>query len=356
MKIENDIHAFNRSKIFEQLDYQPEPAGYHSKIPWVVQQQIAATNGVHYVDRIGKLYDYPVYELPVNKVSDNKLMLDIGCGWGRWLIGGANKGYIPVGIDLRLEFCKTSRTVLSDLNKNGYTVVADLENLPFQDNVFDLVWSFSVIQHTHINRLTNCLLHINRILSESGFTYLEFPNKDGIRNRFGPVKSPAQKTVGDYDSWVVRYYSIKEYEAIFNKYLSAIAFTNHSFLGIGVLKEDLKYVSLKNKLLCTASLIGSALTNIIPGLYHFSDSIYIHAEKKSKGIRAENERLQKFRYLHQQNPSDNLNIACLLRCPKTGNQLVLDESKTKLVNTEAGIYYPVIDGIPLLIISEAAAI
>src|SRR5438477_7293587 len=98
MTEDNEI-SFNRSKIYEKLDYEKEPGNYAGGIPWIVQQQIAATNGVHYMDRIGKLSGYPVYEMPVPHVSE-KLMLDIGNGWGRWLVAGANKGYIPVGIDI----------------------------------------------------------------------------------------------------------------------------------------------------------------------------------------------------------------------------------------------------------------
>src|SRR5690606_20076247 len=136
-------------KIYEKLQYRPEPENYSSSIPWLVQQQVSATNGIHYGDLVGKLKEYPIYELPVPYHKQNGLFLDIGCGWGRWLVAGSNKGYIPIGIDLRLEFCETSKRVLSDLNKTGYTVVADLENIPFKENIFSLVWSFSVIQHTH---------------------------------------------------------------------------------------------------------------------------------------------------------------------------------------------------------------
>src|SRR5690349_5246700 len=102
MQNENEVIAFNRSKIYEKLEYKSPPAGYDSKIPWIVQQQIAATNGFHYLDRIGKLKDYPVYRLPVPEVRDNGLMLDIGCGWGRWLVAGSRRGFIPIGIDIRL--------------------------------------------------------------------------------------------------------------------------------------------------------------------------------------------------------------------------------------------------------------
>ena len=103
---------FNRSKIYERLQYQPEPQGYSKRIPWTIQNQIAGTNGIHYIDRVGKLSEIPEYELPVKKVTGNPLMLDIGSGWGRWLIAGAKKGYIPVALDLRLEFCETQQEVL----------------------------------------------------------------------------------------------------------------------------------------------------------------------------------------------------------------------------------------------------
>ena len=91
-----DNDAFDRSKIYEKLDYVPEPSGYKAGLPWVVQQQIAATNGIQYVDRIGKLNEYPEFELPVSMVEEG-LMLDIGTGWGRWLIAGQKKAIRLLG-------------------------------------------------------------------------------------------------------------------------------------------------------------------------------------------------------------------------------------------------------------------
>ena len=121
---------FERSKIYERLDYTHQPPDYTGKLPWTVQQQIAATNGIQYADRVGKLTDYPTYELPVKNISAG-LMPDIGTGWGRWLVAGATKGYIPVGIDLRLEFCQAARQTLKRADKKGYVVVADLKEILF---------------------------------------------------------------------------------------------------------------------------------------------------------------------------------------------------------------------------------
>jgi len=119
MPAHNDTESFDRQRIYEKLEYKPKPANYSGKLPWIVQQQIALTNGKQYADKVGKLIDYPVYELPVSAVKEG-LMLDIGPGWGRWLIAGANKGYIPVGADLRLEFCEAA---LATLRASGKKVI-----------------------------------------------------------------------------------------------------------------------------------------------------------------------------------------------------------------------------------------
>ncbi len=349
-KVEENIE-FNKSKIYEKLKYEHEPKNYEGKLPWTVQQQIAATNGMHYIDRIGKLIDYPYYELPLPSVGKG-IMLDIGNGWGRWLLAGAKKGYIPVGIDIRHEFCKTALETLHNNKQHGYSLVADLKNLPFKNDIFDLVWSFSVLQHTHKNRLRSCIKNIHRILNDSGFAFLEFPNKNGIRNRFTTVKRESFKA-DDYNSWGVRYYTIKEYRDFFKTVFANFEFQNHSFLGIGVLPEDMKYVSFKNKVICMASLLSSYLTKIIPPLKYISDSIYIKACKQSENrISSSVDDITLFLDAHKNDPTDNLNIRFLLRCPISGSSLELNANRTKLIVQKEGIAYPILDGIPIMIESE----
>ena len=342
--------SFNRSKIYEKLDYHPQPEGYNKSISWIVQNQIAATNGIHYIDRIGKLDHYPIFELPVQKVTGQQLMLDIGSGWGRWLIAGANKGYIPVGIDLRLEFCETQQLVLKELGLRGYSVVADLENIPFADHVFNLVWSFSVLQHVHKKRLMKCIQHIDRILASEGFIKVELPNKKGIRNRMLSklVNNPEQE---EFNSWCVRYYTLEEYEQMFQTALNNPSFSNHSVLGIGVLKEDLRYVSWRNKILCAGSLLLSGIASVASPVKHISDSVYLQATKKSApGV---NNHISQFFKTHFQRPHDNLNIVSLLRCPITGDPVELSPDRKKVISRKANICYPVVNDIPVMVASES---
>jgi SAM-dependent methyltransferase/uncharacterized protein YbaR (Trm112 family) len=351
-----ETEKFDRSKIYEKLATDPQPLNYSGNLPWIVQQQIAATNGKHYTDRIGKLKDYPVYKLPVPKVESG-LMLDIGNGWGRWLIAGANRGYIPIGIDIRLEFCETALHTLKAQGKNGYSLVADLKNIPFKSGIFNLVWSFSVIQHTHKSRLINCLEHINRIIKTDGYAFLEFPNKHGIKNRFGNVQA-TEAEKDDYNSWNVRYYSIDEYREFFKNIFGNFSYKNHSLIGIGILKDDLKYVSFKNKILSGISLLGSMLTKIIPGLTKISDSIYIkvYKNKNTPDDVINNNSVALFNASHNLDPTNNLNIIHILRCPVTGESLKLSDDKLSLISSKAGIRFPIVNNIPILIQSEAVSL
>ena len=343
---------FERSKIYEKLAYRPMPEDYKGSLPWLVQMQIAATNGKQYYDRVGKLKQYPRYELPVAKV-ERGLMLDIGCGWGRWLVAGDQKGYIPVGMDLRLEFCEASLETLKSNDIKGYAVAGDLKELPFQPEVFDFIWSFSVIQHTHKTRMEACIENIYRILKTDGFTKLEFPSADGFRNKRGPVNTSLLKA-DDFNSWVVRYYPVEVYKKFFMDLFGNFRYEVHSFLGIGVLKEDLKYVSLKNKILCALSLFLTQVAKHVPPIKKISDSIYTESYKTSG--ETNETAINAFLKAHHEEPYRNVNIVHLLQCPITGESLQADAAAGFVTNLSRTISYPVINNIPVIIRSEARSV
>lgn len=43
----------------------------------------------------------------------------------------------------------------------------------------------------------------------------------------------------------------------------------------------------------------------------------------------------------------------ILRCPKSGGKLELDKEKMELVCKESRLAYPIIDGIPIMLLDEA---
>ncbi len=48
-----------------------------------------------------------------------------------------------------------------------------------------------------------------------------------------------------------------------------------------------------------------------------------------------------------------MNIVSLLRCPVSGGELTLDETRAKLISPSAKVYYAINNNIPILVKTEA---
>lgn len=317
-----------------------------------VQRMIAGTNGRMYVERIGKLDSYPIPNIPIEPSTDG-LLLDIGCGWGRWVVSAARLGYIPIGMDIKLEAVLAARQVLSDFNLKGYFVVADLKKLPFKAGVFDTVWSYSVIQHTHRRRAYSCVRDIHRVLRTGGFCALEFPTRHGIRNKFVQLRS--RENEDDYDSWCVRYYTIKELKQMLSTLFGNFKYWSHCYFSIGIQPVDLRYVAARYKTLILTSMMLAQASRVFPPLKWVSDSVYVRAEKRERVEEGcAGEAVKAFRQQHRQTAgNDNLLLLDLLCCPVSGGDLSLAGDRSELISEQAGLAFPIREGIPVLLEEEA---
>ncbi|KFD62438.1 hypothetical protein M514_10706, partial [Trichuris suis] len=94
-------------------------------------------------------------------LKENCLLLDVGCGNGKYLSYRADT--IKIGCDRSLELCKICR-------RKGYQVLqADCRNIPFRDETFDAVLSIAVIHHlSTTERRIQALNQLIRVLRPGG--------------------------------------------------------------------------------------------------------------------------------------------------------------------------------------------
>ena len=101
------------------------------------------------------------------------LVLEAGCGTGlimSRLQSPANEIY---GFDISLGMLKAAK------ERQFKVVQADITNIPFEDNTFDLVYSFKVLAHVpHIRR---ALAEMVRVTKPNGVIAAEFYNKNSMR-------------------------------------------------------------------------------------------------------------------------------------------------------------------------------
>ncbi len=78
----------------------------------------------------------------------DKNVLEIGCGIGSHSQVIAQKGCNLTCIDLAERSIEITKRRFKLKNLNANIIQADCENLPFENNYFDYIWSWGVIHHT----------------------------------------------------------------------------------------------------------------------------------------------------------------------------------------------------------------
>jgi SAM-dependent methyltransferase len=113
-----------------------------------------------------------------------KKILDAGCGGGRNLVYFLKNGYEVYGIDPNPNAVLAVRELsatLSPANAKENFVVATAENLPFDDNSFDLVISSAVLHFAQsADHFHNMMHSIWRVLKPGGYLFARLASDIGI--------------------------------------------------------------------------------------------------------------------------------------------------------------------------------
>jgi SAM-dependent methyltransferase len=250
----------------------------HCRVDPYVQSSIRITNGNLYGPLVDRLSRYPIPAWPAAPGSqDAGLLLDIGCGWGRWMVAAGRAGYKPVGVDIELEAVQAARRVMAEHGVIGLVVVADLAALPFKSAAFDFVFSYSAIQHVDRRTASDCIVEIARVLRANSACLVELPLKPGLTNwRHSWRKCGKQ----DPDPWAVRYYSWRELGKLFRPF-GGLRIRADSFGGINVQRDDFDLLPWKYKPVVVVSEILKICSRLFPPLARLSDSVFIEARKGS---------------------------------------------------------------------------
>jgi len=107
--------------------------------------------------------------------SEKMRVLIVGGGTGGELLAFWRQGYDTWMIepDLRALSLSRERARLSKIPEN-HIVQGVAENLPFEDDSFDFVWSFTVFEH--VNNYENALKEVTRVLKKDAWACLVFPD------------------------------------------------------------------------------------------------------------------------------------------------------------------------------------
>lgn len=248
----------------------------NTKIDPVIAYLIGATCGNSYKHLIGKLQKYPIPNIPLPAAKNKDNLLDLGCGWGRWCISAARLGYTVTGIDPSLGAVMAAKRLANKMNLPIRYLVADARFLPFEDKCFDLVFSYSCLQHLSKENVKNAVFNISRVLKENKKCLIQMPNRLGIRNLQNQLKRKFKKPQG----FEVRYWAISELKKCFQKNIGNTKIIVDCYFGLGLQRSDFEYMPLKIKFLILASSFLKKLSCFFSPLKHLADSVFIESTKR----------------------------------------------------------------------------
>jgi len=134
-------------------------------------------------------------KLFMNKFPSNSLILDVGCGNGKYM--NYRDDIIMKGIDISIELVKIC-------NNKGFDVIkGSMTNIPFDDNIFDGIICVAAYHHlTNDYDRKKTLNELYRVLKPGGFCFIEVWAKEQKPSNL--IKWTSVKTGETY----YRYYNL----------------------------------------------------------------------------------------------------------------------------------------------------
>jgi len=144
-------------------------------------------------DYENKVRDY------LEKLSKNKIVVDAGCGTGKYLNTLENNSKQYIGIDLSDKQLEKAQN--KSQKETSIFINTNLKNIPLEDNSIDLVistWVLGTI--TDLLEREQCLNELKRILKIEGILILVENDED---SQFEKIRDRDKDTrTKDYNDWI----------------------------------------------------------------------------------------------------------------------------------------------------------
>lgn len=226
----------------------------------------------------GNLYEgsrirgYPIPEFPL--VGPGRF-LELGSNWGRWSIAAARAGFDPVAIDPSLGAIRAARRVARQLDIELEVAVAEARHLPFPDRSFDVVFSYSVLQHLAPDDVAATLRECARVLGDRGLALHQLPNAYGLLSVYRQARRGFRTARG----FQVRYWKPADVRAVFERLVGPTTLSPDGFLTLNPHPGTLDDLSLRSRLLVRSSRAVTSLARRVGPLGVFADSLWVRSER-----------------------------------------------------------------------------
>ena len=240
----------------------------------VVSFMVGATSGYMYTEQVGRMTAAPIPELRLPE-GRGEVLLDIGCNWGRWSIAAAQRGYTAVGMDPSLGAVLAAKRLARSMGVNAHFIVGDALHLPFAANTFDVIFSYSVLQHFSTPQAAAAIAQAARVSKPDAKLFIQMANRFGIRSIYHQLRRQFREP-HDFD---VRYYSPAALKDLFASNFGPSELSVDGFFGLGMQPSDQSKLPPHKQLILTVAELFRCGSDWVQPLSLVADSLYVTSRK-----------------------------------------------------------------------------
>lgn len=139
--------------------------------------------------------------------NDFTRILDVGCGNGNHVKFFAEQGFDVSGIDISEEAIGIAKAWMNHHKLKAELTAGDAENLPYEDESFDVVVSNGVLDHVSFQKAKNMMKEIRRVMVPGGFVHLRLRSTEDCEFGRGEEVSHHTFVLSEgYEKGIIQHY------------------------------------------------------------------------------------------------------------------------------------------------------
>lgn len=154
-----------------------------------------------------------------NKLNQFKV-LDLGCGIGRHALLASEIGFDSYAIDVVSSSINIVKNKSMENNLKVNCQIGSMNDLPYNDNFFDIIISFGVFDHVLFDDAKKGINEIQRTLKKNGLVYLKLETTNSFEKKYGKKigKNTFILTCDCEKNIIQHYFSKKEIKELFKNF------------------------------------------------------------------------------------------------------------------------------------------
>lgn len=191
------------------------------------------------------------YLMDVVPDLQNRFVLDLGSGRGKFLVDLALRKIKSVGLELNQEYIKKSQVLAEEKKVLIHVDQGVGEKLIYPDQSFDFVNMAEVIEH--VDSPKQVMSEVYRVLKSGGMVYVSVPNRFGLKDQHFNLyfinwmpRGLAEKVLSflgrhkDYGGTI-------GFQRLSEMHYGTFASSVSLFTSCGFLADDMRVIKIKNR-------------------------------------------------------------------------------------------------------------